>query len=208
MKHEGGDGRRREETRGDERREHPPSSQTHHVFWTPVCFFSEGYVSYGADHIFFWENWLFSEQWWRTVHVSSISDVHKGVESSDRYQSARDISLLQRGWVQTYSWLMFLLFCVIIIINKLLLISMLLSLLSSHYYNWRAPCKPALNDYFVAIFQVAPNRLKFGMSTLFVLKNVPVFFPQGGSKASNTFLKVHPPCLLTPPPPPSSISLQ
>ena len=27
------------------------------------------------------------------------------------------------------------------------------------------------SDYFVAIFQVAPNRLKFGMSTLFVLKN-------------------------------------
>ena len=31
-----------------------------------------------------------------------------------------------------------------------------------------APCKPAPNDYFVAIFQVAPNRLKFGMCTLFI----------------------------------------
>ena len=37
-------------------------------------------------------------------------------------------------------------------------------------YNWVAPGKPAPSDYFVAIFQVAPNRLKFGMSTLFVLK--------------------------------------
>ena len=44
------------------------------------------------------------------------------------------------------------------------------------YINWVAPCKPAQCDYFVAIFQVAPNRLKFGMSTLFVLKNVPVYF--------------------------------
>ena len=43
-------------------------------------------------------------------------------------------------------------------------------------HKWVAPCKPAPNDYFVAIFQVAPNRLKFGMSTLFVLKNVPVGF--------------------------------
>ena len=43
-------------------------------------------------------------------------------------------------------------------------------------YNWVAPCKLAPNDYFVAIFKVAPNRLKFGMSTLFVLKNIPVGF--------------------------------
>ena len=44
--------------------------------------------------------------------------------------------------------------------------------------DWGKPCEmsPAPNDYFVAIFQVAPNRLKFGMSTLFVLKNVPVVF--------------------------------
>ena len=70
------------------------------------------------------------------------------------------------------------------------------------WMNWRAPCKPALNDYFVAIFQVAPNRLKFGMSTLFVLKTVPVFFfHKRGSKASNTFLKVQPP------PPPSRTPL-
>ena len=62
--------------------------------------------------------------------------------------------------------------------------------------NWRALCKPAPSDYFTAIFQVALNRLKFGMSTLFVLKNVPVFFfHERGSKASNTFLKVHPPPL-------------
>ena len=27
------------------------------------------------------------------------------------------------------------------------------------FSNWRAPCKPALSDYFVAIFQIAQNRL-------------------------------------------------
>ena len=42
--------------------------------------------------------------------------------------------------------------------------------------NWVAPCKPARCDCFVAIFQVAQSRLKFGMTTLFVLKNDPVFF--------------------------------
>ena len=42
--------------------------------------------------------------------------------------------------------------------------------------NWVAPCKPALCDYFVEIFQVPQNRLKFGMSTPFVPKKVPVFF--------------------------------
>ena len=74
---------------------------------------------------------------------------------------------------------------------------------------WRSPCKLAPNDYFVAIFQVAPNWLKFGMSTLSVLKNVRVFFHKRGSKASNTFLKVHPPRpSRTPPPPPPAISLQ
>ena len=52
--------------------------------------------------------------------------------------------------------------------------------------------------YFVAIFQVAQNPLKLVMLTLFVLKNVPVyFFHKQGNKASNLFMKVHPP----PPPP-------
>ena len=65
------------------------------------------------------------------------------------------------------------------------------------YCNWRAPCKPAPNDYFEAIFQVAPNRLKFGMSTLCVLKNVTVFFfPQVG-KGFKHILESRPP------PPPS-----
>ena len=41
--------------------------------------------------------------------------------------------------------------------------------------NWVAPCKPAQYAYFIAIFQVAQNRLKVGMSTLFVLKNVLLF---------------------------------
>ena len=76
--------------------------------------------------------------------------------------------------------------------------------------NWRAPCKPAPNDYFVAIYQVPPNRLKFGMPTLFVLKNVPVFFfPQAGKQGFKHILESSPPPPLscTPPPPPS-ISLQ
>ena len=59
------------------------------------------------------------------------------------------------------------------------------------------------NDYFVAIFQVAPNRLKFGMSTLFVLKNVPVlFFPQAGKQGFQHILESSPPPFSHPPPPP------
>ena len=67
--------------------------------------------------------------------------------------------------------------------------------------NWRAPCKPAPNDYFVSIFQVAPNRLKFGMSTLCVLKNVPVgfFFKNAETSGQN--------CVKFPPPPPPSLSI-
>ena len=60
-----------------------------------------------------------------------------------------------------------------------------------------APCKPALNDYFVAIFQVAPNRLKFGMSTLCV--DVPVGFFQ---ECRNIWTKL---CQIQPPPPPPPI---
>ena len=68
--------------------------------------------------------------------------------------------------------------------------------------NWRAPCKPALNDYFVVIFKLL-------RIYSFCVKKCPCvfFFHKRGSKASNTFLKVHPP-----PPtfshPPPSISLQ
>ena len=62
--------------------------------------------------------------------------------------------------------------------------------------NWVAPCKLAPNDYFVAIFRVAPNRLKFGMSTLFVLKNVPVVF---FFKNAETYGQIQ----IQPPPPPS-----
>ena len=65
--------------------------------------------------------------------------------------------------------------------------------------NWRAPCKPAPNDYFVAIFQVAPNQLKFGVSTLFVLKNVCVFFPQSGKQGFKHILES------SPPPPPLNL---
>ena len=73
-------------------------------------------------------------------------------------------------------------------------------------HNWRALCKPAPSDYFVAIFQVAPNRLKFGMSTLFVLKNVPVFFfPQAGKQVFKHILESSPPAFSHPPPPPPSI---
>ena len=61
-------------------------------------------------------------------------------------------------------------------------------------HNWVAPCKPAPNDYFVAIFQVAPNRLKFGMSTLFVLKGA-IF-----SRMQKIWKKL---CQIHPPPPPA-----
>ena len=47
---------------------------------------------------------------------------------------------------------------------------------------WRAPSKGGVCTYFVAIFQVARNPLKFGMPILFVLKHVPVFFFQESRK--------------------------
>ena len=60
--------------------------------------------------------------------------------------------------------------------------------------NWVAPCKPAPNDYFVAILQVAPNQLKFGMSTLFVLKYVPVvFFFKNAETYGQNCVKFNPP---------------
>ena len=74
--------------------------------------------------------------------------------------------------------------------------------------NWVAPCKPAPSDYFVAIFQVAPNRLKFGMSTLFVLKNVPVFFIKNADKiCGKNCVKFNTPPP-SPPPPSPSVSKQ
>ena len=45
-----------------------------------------------------------------------------------------------------------------------------------------APWKTGVSTYFVAIFQLAQNPLKFGMLTLFVSKNVPVVFFQEGRK--------------------------
>ena len=70
--------------------------------------------------------------------------------------------------------------------------------------NWRAPWKGGVSTYFVAIFQVARNPLKFGMLTLFVSKNVPVFFfPQAGKRGFKHALESpHPPL---PPPPPSNV---
>ena len=58
--------------------------------------------------------------------------------------------------------------------------------------NWVAPCKPAPSDYFIAIFQAVPNRLKFGMSTLFVLRNVPFSRMQ---KHGQKWVKFNPPPL-------------
>ena len=59
-----------------------------------------------------------------------------------------------------------------------------------------APCKSAPNDYFVAIFQVSPNRLKFGMSTLCVLKNVPVgFYFKNAETSGQNCVKFNPPPL-------------
>ena len=47
---------------------------------------------------------------------------------------------------------------------------------------------------FLAIFQVAQNWLKFGMSTLFVLKNVPVvFFFKNAEKYGQNCVKLTPP---------------
>ena len=68
--------------------------------------------------------------------------------------------------------------------------------------NWVAPCKPALCDYFVAIFQVPQNRLKFGMSTPFVPKKVPVFFFQECRKIWTKLRQIQPlhPLSLCPPP--------
>ena len=62
-----------------------------------------------------------------------------------------------------------------------------------------APCKPALCDYFIAIFQLDQNRLKFGMSTHFVLKNVPVFFFKNAEKYGQNSDKIA--SNSTPPPP-------
>ena len=62
--------------------------------------------------------------------------------------------------------------------------------------NWVAPCKPAQCDYFVVIFQVAQNQLKFDMSTL------PVFFFKNAENMDKIELNSNPP-----PPPPSSLSV-
>ena len=61
--------------------------------------------------------------------------------------------------------------------------------------NWRAPWKGGVCTYFSAIFQVAWNPLKFGMPTLFVLKNVPVFFSRRQKNLDKIAQK-------SPPPPP------
>ena len=65
-------------------------------------------------------------------------------------------------------------------------------------YDWVALCQPAPSDYFVAIFQVAQNQLKFGMSTPFVLKNVPVGFFKNAEKYGQNCINFK----LPPPPPP------
>ena len=64
-------------------------------------------------------------------------------------------------------------------------------------YNWKAPWKGGICTYFVAIFEVAWNPLKFGMPILFVLENGRVFFQEG--RKIWTKLRENPP----PPPPPS-----
>ena len=60
---------------------------------------------------------------------------------------------------------------------------------------------PTVCDYFVAIFEVAQNRLKFGMSTLFVLENVPVVFFSRMQKNMDKIVST------TPHPPPPSLSI-
>ena len=84
--------------------------------------------------------------------------------------------------------------------------SVTLNMVTSRGHNiiWRAPCKPAPNDYFVAIFQVAQ---KFGMSTFFVLKKCPcVFFPQARKQGFKHILESSPPLPFSHPPPPQSPS--
>ena len=61
----------------------------------------------------------------------------------------------------------------------------------------------ASRDNFVAIVQIAQNWLKFGMSTLFVLKNVLGFFFQECRKRTTKLREIHPP---PPPPPPLCLS--
>ena len=63
------------------------------------------------------------------------------------------------------------------------------------YNNWRAPWKGGVCTYFVAIFQVARNPLKFGMPTLLVLKRSMLFFQEGRKIWTNM-------CENPPPPPP------
>ena len=70
--------------------------------------------------------------------------------------------------------------------------------------NWVAPWKPAPNDYVVAIFQVAPSQLKFGMSNLIVL-NVPVGFFSRMQKHMDKIVSNSTP---SPPPPCLSVRLQ
>ena len=78
-------------------------------------------------------------------------------------------------------------------------------LLYDNSNNSRAPWKGGVSTYFVAIFQVARNPLKFGMSDSFYVKQCPVFFfHKRGNEASNTLLTVQPPLLPPPPPLPSN----
>ena len=79
-----------------------------------------------------------------------------------------------------------------------------------YHNNWRAPCKPARYDYFVAIFQVAQNPLKFGMPTPLLWKKRPcVVFPQAGKQDfktrswKSTPRPSHNAPLPPPPPPPT-----
>ena len=62
-----------------------------------------------------------------------------------------------------------------------------------NYNNWRALSKRGVCTYFVAIFQVARNPLKFGMPILFLLKNVPVVFFFEESRKIWTKLHKNPP---------------
>ena len=68
------------------------------------------------------------------------------------------------------------------------------SITHNMFNNWRAPWKGGVCAYFVAIFQVARNPLKFGMPTLFASKNVPLFFSTSGeTRLQICFWKSTPP---------------
>ena len=66
------------------------------------------------------------------------------------------------------------------------------------FIKWQLQAGPIYYDDFIAIVQVAQNRLKFGMSTLFVLRNVPVYFSRMQKNIDKTTWNSTPPLCPSP----------